>query len=307
MTAAVSFVTPENYVRAPAVDSAPFPDRVPAAWQNAGMAVRCVGPAFVLLLTAGASSPGAAFAFEGPVGLVGLAEDNRLLLFTSDRPAAAKTVKVTKVSGVLVGIDYRPSNGRLYGLSSANNLYTIDPQSGVATPVNTLTTPFDGGPRSGFDFNPQSDRLRIVGGSGQNLRVHPNIGAAATDTALAYAPKDPNFRKKPLVVACAYTNSVARAPTTKAYDIDAALDVLVLQDPPNDGTLQTVGPLGADFDVATGFDIVTDAQGRDRAFAASGGALYAIDLATGASTRLGVIGQGGLRLVGLAAALPAGP
>jgi hypothetical protein len=108
-------------------------------------------------------------------------------------------------------------------------------------------------------------------------------------------------------VACAYTNNVARTPATKAYDIDAALDVLVLQDPPNDGTLQTVGPLGADFDVATGFDIVTDGQGRDRAFAATGGALYAVELATGASTRLGVIGPGGLRLVGLAAALPPRP
>jgi hypothetical protein len=269
---------------------------------------RSVAATGLLLGLALARGPARAYpeTAAAPVQLVGLTEDNRLVLFESARPAEVRTVKVTKVSGTLVGIDYRPANGRLYGLSTANNLYTIDPATGTASTVATLTVPFEGGTRSGFDFNPQSDRLRLVGIRGQNLRVHPEIGAAAVDGALAYSAKDRNSRRKPTVSACAYTNSVHRATNTKTFDIDAALDVLVLQDPPNDGTLTTVGPLGVDFDEAAGFDIVTDEEGNDRAFAASGSTLYAIDLATGTATRLGAIGQGPWRLIGLAA-VPAPP
>jgi hypothetical protein len=88
--------------------------------------------------------------------------------------------------------------------------------------------------------------------------------------------------------------------TTRLFDIDAELDVLALQDPPNDGALVTVGPLGVDVGPRAGFDIVTDAAGRDAAFAAWGGTLYAIDLATGAARALGAIG-GSPDVIGLAA------
>ncbi|MBC8123706.1 MAG: DUF4394 domain-containing protein, partial [Gemmatimonadaceae bacterium] len=108
--------------------------------------------------------------------------------------------------------------------------------------------------------------------------------------------------KKPTVTAAAYTESVAGAKSTKLFDIDTGLDVLVFQDPPNDGTLQTIGPLGVDFGPQTGFDILTDPNGVNRAFAASGSVLYTIDLLSGKATRVGPIGNGSLRLVGLAVA-----
>ncbi len=235
------------------------------------------------------------------VTLIGLSGDNTLLVFDAGRPAEVRTVKVGRVGGTLLGIDFRPADGRLYGLSSANNLYALDPATGAATLVSTLTVPFDGGVRSGVDFNPQADRLRLVGTNAQNLRVHPDLGASATDGALAYARGDRHFGRKPSVTACAYTSSVARAPSTKTFDIDSALDVLVLQEPPNDGRLKTVGPLGVDFDVVGGFDILTDAAGRDHGFAASGSTLYRIDLVTGAATPLGTIGRGRPSLIGLAA------
>ena len=202
-----------------------------------------------------------------------------------------------------MGIDYRPADGRLYGVTTANNLYVIEPETGAATLVCSLTVAFDAGVRSAFDFNPQSDRLRIVGSNGQNLRVHPDIGAAATDGAVAYARKDRNFGKTPAITAMAYTSSIPRALATKTCDIDAALDVLALQEPPNDGTLHTVGPLGVDFDVLGGFDILTDAQGKDHAYAVSGSRLYTLDLETGAATLLGVVGGGSHRLFGLAVTL----
>src|SRR5262249_60754511 len=81
-------------------------------------------------------------------------------------------------------------------------------------------------------------------------------------------------------------------------------DVLAPQDPPNDGILTTVGPLGIDFGPLGGFDIVTDATGKDSGYAASGATLYAIDLTTGAARSLGTIGDGRANVVGLAALGP---
>ncbi|MGH8521430.1 MAG: DUF4394 domain-containing protein [Gammaproteobacteria bacterium] len=254
-----------------------------------------------LLVTAirtGAAAP------ASPVGLVGLSDQNELVLFASDRPAEVKRIDVSGVSDSLLGIDYRPADGRLYGISEASNLYALDVATGGAALVCTLTLPFDGGLRSGFDFNPQSDRLRLLGANGRNLRSHPEIGATAADAPLAYAEQDPHSGTKPTIVAAAYTNSVPNAPSTKLFDIDSGLDLLVLQNPPNDGVLETVGALGIDFDPAAGFDIVSDGKGQDRGFAASHSTLYAIDLETGKATRLGTIGDGRIVLIGLAILSP---
>lgn len=231
--------------------------------------------------------------------LIGLTADNTLLRFDSSRPGEAVTVKAARVSGTLVGIDFRPADRRLYGLTSANDLYVIDPDTGAAKRVGTLTTGFEGGARAGFDFNPQSDRLRLVAHSGQNLRVHPDLGAAATDGPLHYAAKDRNRGRRAAVTAVAYTRSLPKTPATRTFGIDSALDLLVLQDPPNDGTLHTVGALGIDFGDRGGFDILTDARGGEHAFAVSGSHFYGIDLATGKATPLGTVGGGTFDLIGL--------
>lgn len=255
---------------------------------------RIASAAVVLLV---AATPALARA----VDMLALDGANTLLRFDTARPEVVTAATITGLTGTLIGIDYRPANRRLYGVSDSNDVYTIDRATAVAKSVATLTMAFDGGPRSGFDFNPQADRLRLVGASGQNLRVNVDLGAAAVDVPLRYAPNDRNAGKRPAIAAAAYTNSVADAPTTKLFDIDAELDVLALQDPPNDGVLVTVGPLGVDFAPLAGFDIVTEG-GSDRGFACSGSTLYEIDLATGAARRLGIIGAEPAKgLIGLAA------
>lgn len=233
------------------------------------------------------------------VTLVALTDDGALLRFRSVTPATIERVSLTPTGAVMVGLDVRPKNGTLYGVSAASDVYEIDLAAGRVAIVATLTTAFDAGDSSAFDFNPQSDRLRLIGRNGQNLRVHPELGAAATDAAPAYARTDPNFGARPTLNAAAYTNAVPDTPTTKLFDLDTTLDVLVLQDPPNDGILTTIGPLGVDFDSATGFDIAT-VDGVDHAFAASRSTLYTIDLATGRATAIGTIGDGMLRITGLA-------
>jgi hypothetical protein len=241
-----------------------------------------------LLAVAGALLIAASGAAARDVDLIALDDANTLLRFDAAKPGEVTVTNLSGVGGTLVGIDQRPANRILYGVSSANDVYTIDPVSGVATLVSTLTVGFDAGPRSGFDFTPQADRLRLVGANGQNLRVHVDL-AAATDAPLRYAAGDPNAGKRPMIAAAAYTRSVPNAPATKLFEVDSDFDVLVLQDPPNDGVLMTIGPLGADFGPLAGFDIVSEGE-RDRGFAVSGGILYEVDLATGAARALGAVG-----------------
>jgi hypothetical protein len=235
--------------------------------------------AVVVDIFVGAAVPcGAARAHE----CLALTGANAVLRFDCARPDPLTVTPIRGVSGTLVGIDRRPANGLLYGVSDANDVYAIDRAAGTATAVSTLTIAFDGGARSGVDFNPQADRLRLVAAGGQNLRVNVDLGATAVDGPLRYAATDANAGKRPAIAAAAYTSSVADAPSTKLFDVDSELDVLALQDPPNDGVLVTIGPLGVDFGPLAGFDIVTE-SGVDRAFAIAGSTLYAVDLATGAA------------------------
>jgi hypothetical protein len=251
------------------------------------------------LLWAGLALAAAATASAADPTLAALTEDGVLIVFSAARPGEVRTVRVVGVSGRLAGIDRRPANGRLYGVTTAGDVYTIDPSSGAAAPVSTLTLPFNGGSRSGVDFNPKTDRLRLVGADGQNLRANVDNGATAADRSLAWAREDPHFGEAPAIAGTAYTNSVPGADTTDMFDLDAAHDCLLRQDPPNDGTLTTVGPLGVHLPPEAGFEIVTDASGRNRGFAAFSSTLYEIDLATGAATSLGTIGGASGSIVGL--------
>lgn len=238
---------------------------------------------------------------------------NVLLQFDESTPGVIQAQ--TSVTGLqagesLVGIDFRPATGQLYGIGSTSRVYTVNPATAVATQVGSGPfTPALSGSEFGVDFNPTVDRIRVVSDSGQNLRLHPDTGAVVfTDTNLNYAMGDPNFGAVPNVVGAAYTNNVAGATTTTLFDIDSALDILATQNPPNSGTLNTVGSLAVDATDLVGLDIFTDGAG-DRAFAAINSPaqmisrLYAINLTTGAAGFRGVIG-GGEVVTGLAFAVP---
>jgi uncharacterized protein DUF4394 len=240
----------------------------------------------------------------GGPSLVALDESGTFLVFDAERPDTTRQV-TPDVRARLIGIDTRPADGRLYGVSVTNDLYRIDPATGAAKLVATLTVPFDGDVRSGVDFNPQADRLRLVSADGQNLRVNVALGAAAVDRPLAYAATDRYAGRRPHITAAAYSNNVKDAPTTKLFEIDADADALVLQDPPNDGVLTTIGSLGIDFGPLGGFDIVSE-HGLDVAWAATGATLYRIDLGSGRATSMGTIGDGRRNIVSLAA-IPSSP
>jgi hypothetical protein len=230
---------------------------------------------------------------------------NNLLRFSISQPGVIQSTKpITGLGGdFITDLDIRPANGGLYALAGGR-LFTIDTATGAATQVGSGAAFSPEGGGIGMDFNPTVDRLRIVAESDMNLRLHPDTAVVvAVDGTLAYAAGDPNAAFNANVSSAAYTNNFAGATLTSLYGIDAIRDVLVLQNPPNAGTLTTVGGLGVNAGVVVGFDIVT-LGGTDAAYALMevGGQyrLYRIALATGAATLVGAIGNGALQVRGLA-------
>ena len=218
----------------------------------------------------------------------------------------------------VVGIDYRPATGQLYGIgynssSSQAQLYVINPTSGVAVSVSaTPVTLSLGTGQIGFDFNPTVDRIRIVGSNNANYRLNPVTGAiAATDLNIAYAAADPNFGTDAAVGTVAYTNSYIGATSTTLFDIDDSLGILTSQNPPNNGTLNTIGSLGLSInlaDLSTDMDIYfnPDTYTNVAYFVAntSGSSidkLYTINLTTGLAS---LVGNTGIALQDIACYIP---
>ena len=230
----------------------------------------------------------------------------QLVRFDVAAPGTISTsTAITGLTGgeTIVAIDLRPATGELFALTSQSRLYILNTTTAVATRVGTDGAFTLNGTAFGFDFNPTVDRIRVVSDTGQNIRLNPTDGTlAATDTPLNYALNDTGQGQSPAIVGSAYTNNFAGASATTLYGIDVVRDVLVIQNPPNAGTLTTLGGLNVDASGVLGFDILT-AGGVDVPYVILqvGGAsgLYRINLVTGATSLVGTF-PGGLTLVGLA-------
>jgi hypothetical protein len=245
---------------------------------------------------------------------------NKLVQFNSAAPGmitGQATVSGLQAGEAVVGIDFRPATGKLVALGSTNRLYALDASSGAATLIGTQ--PFTStvlGSAIGFDFNPMVDRIRLVSGTGVNLRLNPNTGAlAALDTKLAYAAGDANVGKTPGAAAAAYTNNISGTASTQLYLLDATQDVLVKQGAagpppvsPNSGQLFTVGALGVDIGPRASFDIAQEGTAYVT-YAAVGDTTSkfgTLDLATGKVIEVGAIAAGEL-VTGIAAQASAPP
>jgi hypothetical protein len=221
--------------------------------------------------------------------LVALTADNRLITIDTETRRAAAPVAIRGVEGRVVGIDQRPADGMLYALTDAGMLYTVDARTGQATGKSRLSERFESGGRAVVDFNPAADRLRVMGVSGQNLRVNVDTGATIVDGTLKYHPEDRNAGTMPRITAGAYTNSVAGTTATALYTLDTLLGQLNLQAPPNDGAQRTKGPTGVALPPGTAFDILADGRGGNTGYVVALGGLHTINLESGAITTLGAI------------------
>lgn len=220
--------------------------------------------------------------------LVGLVDGKSLVLIDTDSKKVTKTVAVSG-AGPLLGIDQRPVDGMLYGLTSDGTVVTIDVASGKATMKSKLSTMLSAGVKATVDFNPVADRLRIIGTDGMNLRANVDDGMVTTDGALKFADSDMHKGEKPNIVAGAYTNSMKGAKETVLFDIDGTIAGLIKQAPPNDGVLNAVGKLGVTASGPMAFDILSDGMGGNAGWLLAGGTLHQVDLATGKATAAGKI------------------
>ncbi|GAA4371287.1 hypothetical protein GCM10023185_46610 [Hymenobacter saemangeumensis] len=224
----------------------------------------------------------------------GVTASNNLISFDSSNPSVVRTV--VAISGIttgqtLVGTDFRPNTGQLFGLGydaatggSNAQLYTINPSTGAATAVGSAIRLELGGATEhiAFDFNPTVDRIRVEGTNDMNYRLNPNTGGiAATDGMLSYAAGDAGAGQSPTVGSVAYTNSFVGATATGLYTLDHALGLISFQNPPNDGVLTNsrslTGVNGAGAGGAIGaindFDIYFDGSANIPYLAAASAAM----------------------------------
>lgn len=227
------------------------------------------------------------------VTLVGLTSANQIVRFNTAAMGMEMPMAITGLSMAgerLVGIDNRPGDGMIYGVSTANKIYTINEMTGAATWKADLSMPvINAGRGYGIDFNPVADfngaaSLRLVSTSGENFAINTNTGAvgnAANMIAAGYS-------------AVAYTNSMSMptmAPAgTALYYIDSSNDMLAMAPGAfNTPTIMGVGALGVDVLKANGFEITGGmgyaALNVDGASLDTG--LYSINLMTGAATMIG--------------------
>lgn len=233
--------------------------------------------------------------------VLGLTSDGRLVRFKECAPESTKEIGyIVGLGGAdtaLVGIDFRVQDGGLYGVGNGGGVYLIDASSGIAVKSRQLTVALDG-TSFGVDFNPAANALRIISNTGQNLRLPfaDPAAATATDLPLNYTAGTTTTG----VAGAAYVNNDLSAATgTVLFDIDSALDQVVVQLPPNNGSLARTGSLSVDSGAEIGFDIYTKlragvaAANKGLASLVSGGitALYRIDPLTGTATFIGPVGD----------------
>ena len=224
------------------------------------------------------------------VSFTALTSDNKILMFDArslSTPTNSIDIMGLASGEMIVSIDYRPATGQLYALSSMSRLYHINENSGMATALGTgAFTPAYQGANPSLDFNPTVDRVRLVTESGQNLRLHPELGTVvATDGSI-------NGGMNPRIGAVAYSNSFSGTTMTTLFDIDFEQDKLYKQVPPNDGGLEEVGPLGVDFEGLGDMDLNPDnsvALAVNRKEDES--RLYTIDLTSGKAMWVGTFSQ----------------
>ncbi|UYO01346.1 MAG: DUF4394 domain-containing protein [Devosia sp.] len=227
---------------------------------------------------------GSAFAASA----VGLVDGNMLVMFDTETRAVSGTVEVTGVDS-LAGIDVRPADNMLYGVTLNGDVVTIDTASGAATVKSTLSEKLSSYEGAIVDFNPMADRLRLMGLDGTNHRVNVDDGMVTVDGSLAYEAGDMHEGEAPAIVAAAYINSIGKPEATAMYDIDSTIVALIQQVSPNDGTLKAIGKLGVDGGSSYAFDIQATEDLTNTAFLVVDNVLHTVDLETGAAEAWGAI------------------
>ena len=201
----------------------------------------------------------------GTSTVYGLTDQPELVTFDAADPTTTATTPITGVAEgtTLLAIDVRPDDGELVALADSGQLYSIDRETGEATPIGDGIGAPLADPGFGFDVDPTTDRIRVLVATGEDLVVDPQTGTMATDaagTTLAYAADDPNAATVPRVVAAAFSDPRRGARSTQLFVVDTATGSLALLDPLTGGALRTIGSLGVDVTDGASLDIATTGE-----------------------------------------------
>ena len=221
---------------------------------------------------------------------VGLTNNNEIGMFDS---MSASTTSFMKLTGLgmgekLMGLDLRPTDNMLYGVSNMNRIYAVDAMSGMATFTSALDIPVVNPNLSyGLDFNPVADyaggsSMRLVSQTGNNFAINADTGVVGN--AASIIPMN--------LTAVAYTNSMPgqnMGPgSTALYYIDTTTETLHMAASAfNSPTVALVGSLGISGGItgSNGFDIGADGMGWAALTLDNGDTnLYTVDLMTGLAT-----------------------
>jgi outer membrane protein assembly factor BamB len=220
--------------------------------------------------------------------IVGLVDGKSIVTIDPASRKVNSTVNI-RGAGMILGIDVRPADGVLYGVTSDGTVVAIDIHSGQATKKSKLTEAWKRSAATTFDFNPVADRLRLMSAEGVSWRINVDDGKVIVDGSHKFKDGDANAGRTPRIVAGAYTNSFKDTKATTLYNLDTATGTLVTQAPPNDGILNTVGSLGIPVTGAVAFNIVSSGPDQNAGWLVAGGSLYSVDLKTGKATMAGKI------------------
>jgi hypothetical protein len=215
--------------------------------------------------------------------------NNRLLLFGSENPSAiSMNVPITGLPALrrIVGIDFHPSTGELYGVGNDSRVYVIDRRTGAATAVSAtqfqplISTVFD--VHFAMGFEPATDRIRLISAEGRtNWSIDPATGIAIRGENVHYAAGDAHEGRRPAILGLAYS-----APSTSAasarlmrrvsagqktaadlcldimWAIDAELAELIGSCDPDEGDFTSLGPLVGILSLLGCGEIKTDPEGN---------------------------------------------
>jgi hypothetical protein len=215
---------------------------------------------------------------------------NNLYNFWSDTPGSI--INQFAINGVqnaeeIRGLDWY--NGTIYGMGSFGEMYTINPNNGLATMVGSGFGVTPNGATFGADND--ASGFRVVSGNGQNLLVDRGTGVAAVGTTLSYAAGDVWAGQSPRVDALAYDYV-----SGIWYAGDTLKNTLASFNPIT-GKLNTIGMLGIDAARVNGMDISPDTgimyMGTPQSSSDPQANLYIVSKATGMVVMVGQIGNPG--------------
>jgi hypothetical protein len=176
----------------------------------------------------------------------------------ADLETVIQTVNITNHTGLMIGIDFHPRTGALYGISQGGQVYLISLRTGVATPVGQPSAAVTTSAFLGIDFDPRTNELVTFGTA--YSRILPAAGNSfAVNDPPVYGPDNGIFTgSAAFLTGIAYNRT---ANLTQLYGMEAQhrhlVSVTFTENVPT-VTIESSLPSGSDnafsFDFASGSD-----------------------------------------------------